>query len=228
MNNSSFSYGVKAGGIAQGYIRTALAGIFAILLPLSQAVAFTAVKNVNDGHPLVDKVLLFEKGKPAENLVLESTESCKTVIASDGSIESHIVGSDAVKVTIRWKPAGELKETFDAANYGYLVLTCRLEGSNKSTQPNGKVVEQRPDNLWFGPTLIDDKGETVGGASMADVAADKKTPSQTVTLKFPMVLFTVWGKDASHIRAIGFVWDKTRPSVSREFRLVIDKISLAE
>jgi len=226
MENDSFSNGAKAGGIAN--IRAVLAGIFAILLPLSHAAAFTVVKNVNDGHALVDKVVLFEKGNPADNLIFESTESCKTAIGADGSIESRIVGSDAVKVTIRWKPAGELKETFDAAHYGYLVLTCRLEGNSKSPQPNGKVVEQRPDNLWFGPSLINDKGETVGGANMADVAADKKTPSQTVTLKFPMVLFTVWGKDASRIQAIGFAWTKTRPSVSRDFRLVIDKISLAE
>ncbi|XHR28889.1 MAG: hypothetical protein ACFUZC_23615 [Chthoniobacteraceae bacterium] len=228
MKNDSFSNGVKAGGIAMGWLRAALAGVCAVLLPLSHAAAFTAIKNVNDGHALVDKVVLFEKGKPADHLVFESTESCKTAISAEGAIESRIVGSDAVKVTIHWKPAGELTETLDATKYGYLLLTCRLEGCSKSTQPDGKVVEQRPDNLWIGPSLINDKGETVGGANMADVAADKKTPSQTVTLKFPMVLFTVWGKDVSRIQAIGFIWGKNRPTVSRDFRLVIDKISLAE
>lgn len=210
-----------------GRLRVILAGICAFLLPLSAAFAFTVAKDVNDGHALVDHVVIFEKGKPSDHLILESAESCKTAIGADGALESRIVGSDAVKVSIRWKPQGTLKETFDAAKYDYLVIVCRLEGCNKATQPGGKVLEQRPDNLWFGPSLVNDKGEAVGNGNMADVSPDQKTPAQTVTLKFPMVILTTWGKDASRIQAVEFAWGKTKPTVSRDFRLVIDKISLA-
>jgi hypothetical protein len=225
MKNVLISNRVKA--VTLRHIRVVFAGIGALLLPLSSASAFTVAKNVNDGHALVDQVVFFEKGKPSEHLVLESTESCKTVIDTDGALDARIVGGDAVKVTIRWKPTGDLKKTFDAASYDYLVLVCRLEGCNKSTQPNGKVIEQRADNLWFGPSLVNDNGETVGCANMADVAPDQKTPSQTVTLKFPMILLTNWGKETSRIQAVEFAWGKTNPTVSRDFRLVIEKISLA-
>lgn len=196
--------------------------------PTRNMQAFTVVKNVNDGKPPIEKAVIFEKGKPTDHLTLESSESCKTGFTQDGSIESRIVGHDAVKIVIHWKPKGDLKETFDAKNYGYLLLTCRLEGSNKETQQKGKVSEQRPDNLWFGPVLFDSNGVPVGYANMADVAEDGKTPKQTVTLKFPMILLTYWGNDASHVQGIGFTWGKSRPTTDRDFRLVIDKIALAD
>ncbi len=200
----------------------------ACLSPGATAAGFTVVKNVNSGQSPVEKVVIFEKGKPTDHLTLESTASGKTEFTADGALESRITGHDDVKIMIRWKPRGELKASFDAAAYTYLVMTCRLEGAVKETQPNGKIVEKRPDNLWMGPSLFNAKGEAVGSANFADATEDGKTPAQTTTIRIPMVAFTFWGLDSHDVQAIGFTWSKTRSNSARDFRLVIDKIALAD
>lgn len=207
---------------------TLLLAASAFLMPAVPAPAFTVVRNVNSGQPPVEKVVIFEKGKPADHLKLESTASGRTALTADGAIESVITGSDAVKIMIRWTPRGDLKAGFDTSAYTCLVITCRLEGAVKESQPNGKVVEKRPDNLWFGPTLFNAAGEAVGSANFADAVEDGKTPAETTTIRIPMVAFTFWGLDSHDVRAIGFTWGKTRANSNRDFRLVIDKIALAD
>lgn len=190
--------------------------------------AFTVTKNVNSGKPPVEKVVIFEKGKPADHLIFDCTDNGKTQINADGAIESRIVGSDAMKIAIRWKPQGNLKESFNADDYGSLLLTCRLEGNVKTTQPNGKVAEQRPDNLWLPVVFFNAKGEAVASANLADATDNNRTPDTMTTLRIPMVLMTFWGHDTQDIRAIGFTWSKGRPTSQRDFRLIIEKIALAD
>ncbi len=200
--------------------------VVSLLLLYGSATAFTVIKNVNSGKPPVEKVVIFEKGKPADHLTIESSN--KTAFSADGAIESRIIGNDALKIVLRWKPKGELKQTFDTKDYGYLLLTLRLEGNTKTTMPDGKVTEQRADNLWFPVAFYDAAGERVASANLADATDDNKTPARTTTLKIPMILLTYWGHDTHQIQGIGFWWDKTRANINRDFRLVVDKIALGE
>ena len=201
------------------------------LLPTRTGSAFEVVKNVNSGKPPVEKVVLFEKGKPSGHLHFVDSANCKMSFTQDGSIECKYSGSDAAAPTILWKPGAGIPETFDANSYSIMILTCRLEGNVKETGPNGKVTEKRADNLWFGPQLLDAGDQRVGLANLSDVSEDGKTPSETTVLKIPMSLFTkLWatGKDTHHIKGIVFPWGKTRPNSNRDFRLVIEKIALAD
>jgi len=206
---------------------TTLGASLAVVVLGSSAQAFTVAKNVNTGKPPVEKVVIFEKGKPTTNLTLESTDSCKAEF-KDGSLESKFVGEGAIKVVLRWKPQGNLPESFDLEKYTYVVLTMRLEGNVKTKQPNGKFSETRGGNLWFPIVMFNAAGENVGSANIADACDDGKTPAQTVTINIPVVLFTLWMHDLKKVSGVGFTWDKTRAGSERDFRLVVDKIALAD
>jgi len=193
------------------------------------AFGFTVVKNVNSGKPPVDKIVVFEKGKPVDQLTLESADASKAEFNKDGSLESKFIGDGEVKVILRWKPGSGIPAVLDLSKYNYVVATLRLEGGVKNKQPDGKMVPQpRAGNLWFGLTLFNGAGESAGSANLADAAEDGKTPEQTVTLKIPMCLFTFWMNDIQHVQGFGFVWGKMRPGSERDFRLVVDKIALAD
>lgn len=202
------------------------AWLAALFLPGQMLPAFTVDKNVNASPP-EEKVVIFEKGRPTDNVTFFDNENCKMTILPDGSLESRIVGNGEVKCGVKWKPRGDLKETFDSKDYKYVIITCRMEGNSKTTQPNGKVAEQRPDNLWFPAVLFNAAGERAGSANLADATENGRTPDQTTKLVMPMILFTFWSQDTSQIQAIGFSWDKTRPNIQRDYRLIIDKIALA-
>jgi hypothetical protein len=66
---------------------------------------------------------------------------------------------------------------------------------------------------------------------LAEVAEDGKTPSKMVTLKVPLSLFAKPSNpavDVKHLNGVGFYWDKTRETSNRDFKLVIEKIALAD
>lgn len=191
--------------------------------------AFTVVKNVNSGKAPVEKLVLFEKGKTSPPPELKDpSNNSRMSFTSDGAIEVVITGNKEIRPALFWKPAGDLKETFNAKDYEYMLLTCRLEGNIKRKYPNGKTTTDRPDNLWYGPVLINAQDQRAGGVSLADVAEDGRTPDKMVTLKIPMILFTqLAGNDTSQIKGIGFYWNKAHDYQDRDFRLVVEKIALA-
>lgn len=200
---------------------------FLLLLAVAGLPAFEAVRNVNTGAPPVEKVVLFQKGQAADSVEIFDNESCRTTINADGDLEARIVGNGAVQCGIRWKPDGNRKETFDIADYGHIVITCRMEGSNRTKGNSGPG--QRPDNLWFSAALFNAAGQPVGSANLADGAPDGRTPDKTTTLVLPTLLFTYFGDhDASQVRGIGFTWPQTRATVDRDYRLIIERIALAE
>ncbi|MFZ4779014.1 MAG: hypothetical protein ACOYM3_26915 [Terrimicrobiaceae bacterium] len=146
-------------------------------------------------------------------------------MTEDGALECRIVGNAAIKPMIKWKGNG-LPDSFKLKEYGYLILTCRMEGTNKVTN-SGKTTDQRPDNLWFPVCLLNDAGEVLGSASLADPTPDKRTPDATTTLKFPIIQLTFWGPGQGDVSAVGFSWSKPHDNTTRDFRVVIDKIAFA-
>jgi hypothetical protein len=199
------------------------------LLISPSAAAFTVIKNVNTTVPPVEKLVIFDKARGAANQVTFTVENAPTAINADGAIQSDITGNDKLNIQINWKPQGDLKETFDATQYNYMLLTCRVEGAIHQTNPGGKVSDLPRGNLYFAIVLIDGNNQNVGYANLADVSEDGKTPATTVTLKIPMILFTSGASnDAKHIKTIGFPWGATHPTLNRDLHLVIDKIALAD
>lgn len=198
----------------------------ALVASTGLAMGFDVIKNVNSGKPLEEKAVLFEKGKGADQVRFTDKPDCKFSINADGAIECRITGYGEIQPMIAWKP-DVLGETFDARQYDYLVLTCRVEGNLEQTHANGKTTQNRPDNLWLSATLVNTQNQRVGLANLADVAEDEKTPSETVTLKIPIVLFTSSPNDPSKIKSIGFYMTATRPNMNRNLTLVIDRIVLA-
>jgi hypothetical protein len=211
-----------------------LAGVMGLVLTGLAAVAgegqgFTVTKNVNSEKPPVEKVVIFEKGKGADHLSFEGVG--KFTVAEDGSLTLPVVGHELVKPIIRWKEGDGRPASFDPANYTFLLITLSFEGNVKTTQPNGKVTESRPDNLWFSIALFDPKDQWPTIMGLAELTEDGKTPSKTVTLKVPLSLFAKTRNpavDVKHINGIGFYWDKTRETSNRDFKLVIEKIALAD
>lgn len=205
--------------------------ILCILICLTcQAAGFEVTRNVNDGRPPVEKVLLFAKDQPHDHL----TFSCKGTGAlsfdADGAIVSAITGSGMAAPRIAWKEGGGRPASFTLGSYTYLVLTCRLEGVVRESDAKGKIIEKRPDNLWFGVEFYNAAGESIGVVNLADVneAREGVTPAETTMLRIPMVLFR--GPPVADSRAvqIGTTWQATKPNQSRAFRWVIDRIALAD
>jgi len=192
---------------------------------VGKASAFEVIKNVNSGREPVEKLVLFEKGKPTDHLAFSDDENCKLSFTPDGSIECRILGNAAIKPLIKWKGGG-LPDSFKLKTYEYLILTCRVEGTNKVTNKD-KTSDQRPDNLWLPVVLFNAAGEILGSASLADATPDGKTPDKTTVLKFPIALLTFWGPGKGDVSAVGFSWSKTHDNISRDYRIIVDKIAFA-
>lgn len=195
---------------------------------LSLAHGFEVTKNVNDGRPPVEKVLIFAKDKPATHLAFAGAGA--PALAADGTLVAVITGSGAIAPRITWQPGDGRPAAFDITAYTYLIITCRLEGSMKETNAKGQVSEKRPDNLWFGVNLYNAAGERIGGASLADVNPVKEgvTPAETVELRVPLVMFHSSPLEDRKAAAIGSDWGPTRANQARDFRWVIDRIALAD
>jgi hypothetical protein len=206
-----------------------LAGVCLVGLA-GEGVGFTVTKNVNSGKAPVEKVVIFEKGKGAGQLSFGGVGP-KFKVAEDGSLELPVTGHEMVKPIIRWKEGDGRPASFDPADYTYLLVTLSFEGNVKQTMPNGKVTESRPDNLWFSIALFDAKDQWPTIMGLAEFTADSKTPSKITTLKVPLSLFAKShnpNADVKHINGVGFYWDKTREGTNRDFKLVIEKIALAD
>lgn len=191
--------------------------------------AFTLIKNVNSGVPLEEKLVIFDKLHSSTQLIFSDLGTSKTVVGGDGALESQISGNEPVKVLISWKAGGSIPDAIDLTQYGYLVLTCRLEGTSQLKMGDGKFRDTpRRGNLYFCVVLYDASGAHTAYGNLADLN-EGETPDKTVTLAFPLMLFVNGAQcDVRHITAIGFPMDKTRAEVNRNFRLVIDKIALAK
>lgn len=202
---------------------TLLAG----LLTATPGPAFTVTKNINTGKLPVEKVVLFAKEASHAHITFADNAWSRLSFEPDGAILSRIIGHKAIEPKILWKAGEGRPESFDVSAYTHLILTCRMEGSSKETVAGGKIRETRPDNLWFSAALFNAAGERVGIVSLADVN-DDKTPALTTTLVIPLLLFTNSIVDCHHITAVGFMWGDARANVNRDFRLVIDRIALAD
>lgn len=200
-----------------------------LLLSCLTASAFNVVKNVNDGRPPEEKIVLFEKGKPADHILLEDkVGTCKTGFTADGAIEFVITGNLPIQPTISWKAGAGIPESFNPNDYNFLILRCAVEGDIKRTFDNGKVTASRPDDLWLGVTFYDAANVRSGVAGLAPIAPDKKTPKEMITLKIPMSLFIGGAfNDITKITGIGFPWNKTHDYNNRDLRIVVEKIALA-
>jgi len=196
---------------------------------LAQAAAgFEVIKNINSGKPPVEKIVIFEKGKPADHLVFIDDADCKLSFTADGSIECRLLGTAEVKPMIKWKAKAGLPAGFRLQDYNYVILTCRLEGSFKVTDAKGKVADRRPSNSYFGFHFYDAEGVRQGVASLADGTATQIDPDKTTVLKYPMTVVRCWDGDKNgEVQAIGFPWGKKNPDTQRDYRLVIEKIALA-
>ena len=200
-----------------------------LILSCMTAPAFNVVKNVNDGRPPEEKIVIFEKTASHDHIILKDrVGTCKAGFTADGAIEFIITGNTPIQSTISWKPTGKVPESFNAREYNFLILTCALEGDIKRTFDSGKVTASRADNLWLGVTLYDPANVRSGVANLATVSPDKRTPDKLVTLIIPMSLLSGGAfNDITKITGIGFPWNKTHDYNNRDFRLVIEKIALA-
>ena len=190
--------------------------------------AFDVIKNVNSLKPPVEKLVIFEKGKPTDHLSFVDDANCKLSFTPDGAIECRIVGNTEINPLIKWKAKEGLPAGFRLQDYDYVILTCRMEGTNKITDAKGTVSENRPANMYFCYTLFDLNGDRLGTANLADATTNGKTPDQTTVLKFPMILVRFWDQSKTgEVQAIGFPWAKTRSEINRDYRLIIDKIAVA-
>lgn len=206
----------------QGWSRPLLCLLLAAL-----AWPFEVTKNVNSGAAPVERVLIFDKAGPHGHVQFSDGPECLMTFAEDGSIVSRIIGHGDIKPQVRWQVGDGRPATFDVHAYSYLVITCRLEGQIKNTR-EGKVSETRPDNLWLAACLFNVAGERVGGVGLADLCEDGRTPDRMTVLKIPLMLFHKAPNDTAHISGIGFSWGKTHDYTNRDFRLVIDRVSLAD
>ncbi|MBN8525515.1 MAG: hypothetical protein J0M02_09275 [Planctomycetes bacterium] len=207
---------------------------FPAILPLlcsaSCLASFEVTRNVNDGRPPLEKVVLFAKDRPHDHLVLSNTGTGELTYAPDGAIVATISGSGVAAPRIAWRAGDGRPASFALDAYTYLILVCRLEGVVRETDAKGKVSEKRPDNLWFGVDLYNAAGERIGVVNLADVneARPGATPAETTVLRIPMVLFRGAPVADAMAAQLGTNWQATKPNQSRAFRWVIDRIALAD
>lgn len=191
--------------------------------------AFTVTKDVN--RPPIESLVLFAKGGPSNHLMFAGSPDTPVSVAGDGSLEILIKGPVALDARIAWSPGGDRPESFKVTDHAYLMLTCRVEGSDVQKLSSGKTVERRADNLWLPVNFYDAQGNNIGGVNLASVVPGEVTPAETTVLRIPMFMFTFWGDQTQPrppVAAIGFAWGKPRAPTERNYRIVIDHIALAD
>jgi hypothetical protein len=212
-------------------IRTMPRCLLALLLPFSSlcAQAFTVTKDIHSTRPLDEKWVIFEKGKPSGHLSFTNSEDCAFSLAKDGSLECKLAGSSSGAAVIHWKAGNGLPPSFRSTDYDYLVVVCRIEGSNITKGKKGEGSEQRNDTFpGFGFALFNDQGEIMAQANPAMGAENLKLPEKTETLKIPIRIMFFWHPEAAgEVDAIGIRAGATKAGTERNYRFVIDKISLA-
>lgn len=200
-----------------------------LLIPVRPAGAFTVTKDIHSAKPLEDKIVIFEKGKPSGHLTFTNSQDCAFSVSKDGSLECKLVGNSACSAAIRWKEGNGLPKSFLSGDYDYLVVVCRIEGSSQTKGKKGDVSEQRNDTFpGFGFALLNDKGEVMASANPALGAESLKLPEKTETLKISIPIMFFWHPEAAgEVHSIGIRAVAAKAGTERNYRFVIDKISLS-
>jgi hypothetical protein len=197
-----------------------------LALPLH---AFTVVKDVS--RPPVEKLVLFEKSTPPENLTFFNNGKYPFERGADGSLVLRINGNETVDAGFTWAANPRLTPSFTLSEHAAILVTFRLEGANRQTLGNGQVLSRRADNLWNSFALYNDKQEAVACGSLADGAPGGKAPSETVTIRLPVMVLTYWGENPRPpIHGFGFQWNEARNANNnnRDYTLVIDRVVVVD
>jgi hypothetical protein len=205
-----------------------LAALLCLLALTPPLHAFTVVKDVSR---VVERLVLFDKSTPAEHLVFINKGKYPFTRGDDGSLRLRIDGNDTVDAGLSWATNPALPPSFSVTEHAAVLVTFRLEGANRSTFGNGQVSSRRADNLWNAFVLCDAQQNAVARAGLADGAPEGKTPAQTLTLRFPMMVFTYWGQNPRPpIHGFGFQWNDARNANNntRDYTLIIDRIVVVD
>lgn len=205
--------------------RLSLLSLLLLALPLH---AFTVVKDVS--RPPVEKLVLFDKDTPPAHLAFFNKGGRVFERADDGSLVLHIQGNDTVDAGFSWAAGPALPPSFSVADHAAILVTFRLEGANLRTLANGQKLSRRSDNLWNTFVLFDENQNAVARAGLAEGAPGGKTPSETVTLRIPMLVFTYWGENPRPpIHGFGFQWPAAANAPdTRDYTLIIERIVVAD
>lgn len=205
-----------------------LPALFAVLVLALPLHAFTVIKDV--GLPPVERLVIFDKTTPASHLALFNKGKYPFERGADGSLVLRINGNDTVDAGLAWATNPALAPSFSVTGHAAVIITFRLEGANRQTLANGQVLSRRADNLWNAFVLYDENRKEVARAGLADGAPGGKTPSETITLRIPLLVFTYWGQNPRPpIHGFGFQWGEARNATNtRDYTLVIDRIVVAD
>lgn len=202
--------------------------LLALLLLAAPLHAFTVVKDVS--LPPVEKLVLFDQAAPATRLAFFNKGTHAFERAAGGPLVLRIQNNDMVDAGFSWAADPALPPFFSVADHAAIIVTFRLEGANRRTLANGQTLSRRADNLWNTFVLFDEKKNAVARAGLAEGAPSGKTPSETVTLRIPMLVFTYWGENPRPpIHGFGFQWPAAANAPdTRDYTLIIERIVVAD
>jgi hypothetical protein len=205
-----------------------LPALFSLLLLALPLHAFTVVKDVS--LPPVEKMVLFDKTTPPSDITFFNKGAYPFERGPDGSLVMRINGNDTVDAGFTWETNPKLTPFFNLSEHAAILVTFRLEGANRQTLGNGQVLSRRADNLWNTFSLYNEKQEAVARGSLADGAPGGKTPSETVTIRLPVMVLTYWGENPRPpIHGFGFQWNGTNNNANtRDYTLVIDRVVVVD
>jgi hypothetical protein len=206
-----------------------LPAFFTLLLLALPLHAFTVIKNVS--RPPVEKMVLFDKKNPPAEITFFNKGKYPFERGADGSLVMRINGNDTVDAGFTWETNPKLAPSFNLSEHAALLVTFRFEGANRSVFGNGQVNSRRADNMWNTFALYNEKQEIVARGSLADGAPGGKTPSETVTIRLPVMVLTYWGENPRPpIHGFGFQWNDARNANNntRDYTLVIDRVVVVD
>lgn len=206
-----------------------LFAVVGLLATLSSAPAFTVKRNVNAANQPVEQVVIFDQNAGHEHIhLVPKGKNCAMGYAENGAIEIKFTGSTEALPEIRWTPGEGRPAQFNAHDYTYVILRCQWSGSQTRTFPNGRTVEQKPDNPWFTTMLLDAEGVRTSALNLASISETEAVPWEMTTMKIPMSLFLQTAfNDPTQLEAIAFKVGGTHSYNERDYTFTIEKIALA-
>jgi len=201
----------------------------ALLAMLSNATAFTVKRNVNAADQPKEEIVLFDKNAGHEHIkLIPNGKECSIDFAEDGAIQIKFTGNTEALPEIRWTPGEGRPAQFSAHDYTYVIMRCQWSGSQTRTFPNGRTVEQKPDNPWFTTMLLDAEGVRTSALNLASISETESMPWEMTTMKIPMSLFLQTAfNDPTQLEAIAFKVGGTHSYNERSYTFTIEKIALA-